>query len=59
MALNELLNDTLEKKESQVGEITFADHTYVAILTLLYTGEHVRSIVAVIRDMTEEKQLEK
>ncbi|EAC8513777.1 HAMP domain-containing protein [Listeria monocytogenes] len=59
VALNELLNDTLEKKESQVGEITFADHTYVAILTLLYTGEHVRSIVAVIRDMTEEKQLEK
>ncbi|MBC2072377.1 HAMP domain-containing protein [Listeria marthii] len=59
VALNDLLNDTLEKKESQVGEITFADRTYVAILTLLYTGEHVRSIVAVIRDMTEEKQLEK
>ncbi|MCB2563682.1 PAS domain-containing sensor histidine kinase, partial [Listeria monocytogenes] len=39
VALNELLNDTLEKKESQGGEITFADHTYVAILTLLYTGE--------------------
>lgn len=58
-ALNDLLNDTLDKKESQVGEITFSDRTYVAILTLLYTGEHVRSIVAVIRDMTEEKQLEK
>lgn len=59
VALDNLLNDTLEAKESQVGEITFADRTYVAILTLLYTGEHVRSIVAVIRDMTEEKQLEK
>ncbi|MBC2279959.1 cell wall metabolism sensor histidine kinase WalK [Listeria welshimeri] len=59
VALDDLLNETLDKKESQVGEITFADRTYVAILTLLYTGEHVRSVVAVIRDMTEEKQLEK
>lgn len=59
VALDDLLNETLNKKESQVGEITFADRTYVAILTLLYTGEHVRSVVAVIRDMTEEKQLEK
>lgn len=59
VALDNLLNETLDKKEPQVGEITFADRTYVAILTLLYTGEHVRSVVAVIRDMTEEKQLEK
>lgn len=57
--LEDMLDEILKTREEQVGEITFGDQTYVAILTLLYNGENVRSIVAVIRDMTEEKRLEK
>ncbi|WP_088809623.1 MULTISPECIES: ATP-binding protein [Listeria] len=57
--LEEMLDEILRSRDEQVGEITFGDQTYVAILTLLYNGENVRSIVAVIRDMTEEKRLEK
>ncbi len=57
--LEAMLDEILLSRDEQVGEITFGDQTYVAILTLLYNGENVRSIVAVIRDMTEEKRLEK
>lgn len=57
--LEDMLDEILKTRDEQVGEITFGDQTYVAILTLLYNGENVRSIVAVIRDMTEEKRLEK
>ncbi len=57
--LSRMLDQILEVQEEQVGEITFGDQTYVAILTLLYNGENIRSIVTVIRDVTEEKRLEK
>ncbi|MBC2282908.1 ATP-binding protein [Listeria booriae] len=57
--LDEMLSNIWETREEQVGEISFGDQTYVAILTLLYNGDDIRSIVTVIRDMTEEKRLEK
>ncbi|MBC1434684.1 ATP-binding protein [Paenilisteria rocourtiae] len=57
--LDQMLTNILEAREEQVGEIVFGDQTYVAILTLLYNGDDIRSIVTVIRDMTEEKRLEK
>ncbi|MBC1499484.1 cell wall metabolism sensor histidine kinase WalK [Listeria weihenstephanensis] len=57
--LDIMLTNILETREEQVGEIVFGDQTYVAILTLLYNGDDIRSIVTVIRDMTEEKRLEK
>ncbi|WP_163654231.1 ATP-binding protein [Listeria sp. PSOL-1] len=57
--LNTMLDAISKTQDEQVGEITFGDQTYVTILTLLYNGENVRSIVAVIRDVTEEKRLEK
>lgn len=57
--LDLMLTNILETREEQVGEIVFGDQTYVAILTLLYNGDDIRSIVTVIRDMTEEKRLEK
>ncbi|WP_239254562.1 ATP-binding protein [Listeria ilorinensis] len=57
--LSQMLDQILEVQEEQVGEITFGDQTYVAILTLLYNGDDIRSIVTVIRDVTEEKRLEK
>ncbi|EUJ43703.1 ATP-binding protein [Listeria riparia] len=57
--LDEMLSNIWKTREEQVGEISFGDQTYVAILTLLYNGDDIRSIVTVIRDMTEEKRLEK
>ncbi|MBC6314947.1 HAMP domain-containing sensor histidine kinase [Listeria grandensis] len=57
--LDVMLTNILETREEQVGDIVFGDQTYVAILTLLYNGDDIRSIVTVIRDMTEEKRLEK
>ncbi|EUJ32915.1 two-component sensor histidine kinase [Listeria floridensis FSL S10-1187] len=57
--LNDMLDEILKTREETVGEITFGGQTYVAILTLLYNGDNIRSIVTVIRDMTEEKRLEK
>lgn len=57
--LNQMLDEILSKRTETVGEISFGDQTFVAIMTLLYSGDNVRSIVTVIRDMTEEKRLEK
>ncbi|WP_167628733.1 ATP-binding protein [Listeria valentina] len=57
--LNQMLDEILNTQAETVGEITFDGQTFVAIMTLLYNGDNIRSIVTVIRDMTEEKRLEK
>lgn len=57
--LSELIAKAVEQKQEITGELTVDDKTYVAILTLLYDGTNIRSIVVVLRDMTEERRLEK
>ncbi|WP_041058065.1 ATP-binding protein [Jeotgalibacillus campisalis] len=57
--LQELLLRVMETDEEQVGEVTILGRTFVTILSPLYSGDLVRGAVAVIRDMTEERGLEK
>lgn len=57
--LSELLEEAITKKEETTGEISFGNKTYVAILTLLFNNDQVRSVIVVLRDMTEERKQEK
>ncbi|PPA71294.1 ATP-binding protein [Jeotgalibacillus proteolyticus] len=57
--LNELMLRVMETDEEQLGEVTIQGRTFVTILSPLYSGNLVRGAVAVIRDMTEERRLEK
>lgn len=60
MALEELLlQKVLETEMEQTGELTIQGRTYVIIVSPLYNQENVRGAVAVIRDMTEERRLDK
>src|SRR5699024_5728651 len=40
-------------------EVTLQGRSWVMIMTPLYDGSYVRGAVAVIRDMTEERQMDK
>lgn len=54
-----LLQKVLETEMEQTGEITIQGRTYVIIVSPLYNQESVRGAVVVIRDMTEERRLDK
>ncbi|MGE8204373.1 ATP-binding protein [Heyndrickxia sp. NPDC080065] len=54
-----LLQKVLETEMEQTGELTIQGHTYVIIVSPLYNQDSVRGAVAVIRDMTEERRLDK
>ncbi|TDL34701.1 HAMP domain-containing protein [Jeotgalibacillus sp. S-D1] len=55
----ELLLLVMETDEEQIGEVIFQGRTFVTIISPLYSGNVVRGAVAVIRDMTEERRLDK
>lgn len=55
----ELLLLVMETDEEQIGEVIFQGRTFVTIISPLYSGNLVRGAVAVIRDMTEERRLDK
>ncbi|MED0658549.1 ATP-binding protein [Bacillus smithii] len=58
--IQELLGKVFRREESeQIGELTVQGRTYVVIVSPLYSGETVRGAVAVVRDMTEERRLDK
>ncbi|HEY4553796.1 MAG TPA: ATP-binding protein [Bacillaceae bacterium] len=59
--LTELLDRVVETEKEQTGEIKIQGRYYVVIVSPLYTQnqESVRGAVAVIRDMTEERRLDK
>src|SRR5690625_3808536 len=57
--LKQILLKVLEEKNEIVEEITLNGRHWVLFITPLYDHNHIRGAVAVIRDMTEERQLDK
>lgn len=47
------------EEEQSVSEISVQGRTYVLLLTPLYTNGVIRGVVAILRDMTEERQTDK
>jgi len=57
--LKNLFQLSVETEQENIGEMTIGDHYWVVIVSPLYNNENIRGAVAVLRDMTEEKKLEK
>ncbi|KAA0550311.1 HAMP domain-containing protein [Bacillus sp. BGMRC 2118] len=57
--LKELFNRVVSFESEQSIEITFQGRTWVIVMSPLYNGSQIRGAVAVIRDMTEERRLDK
>ncbi len=55
----ELFNLAVNTEKEQVGEISIQGRFWVMIISPLYNHTYIRGAVAVIRDMTEERQLDK
>lgn len=51
--------NVLEEEQESVSEISVQGRTYVLLLTPLYTNGVIRGVVAILRDMTEERQTDK
>lgn len=57
--VDELFQIAVSTEQEQVGEISLQGRYWVVIMTPLYNNKFIRGAVAVIRDMTEERQLDK
>ncbi|EFI65982.1 MULTISPECIES: sensor histidine kinase ResE [Bacillus] len=57
--LVELFHLVVESEQQQVVEINLQKGNYVVLMTPLYNQTKIRGAVAVLRDMTEERRLEK
>ncbi|RIW33552.1 HAMP domain-containing protein [Bacillus salacetis] len=57
--LRELLEQVILLENEQTGEVSLQGRSYVVIVSPLYNEEYVRGAVAVVRDMTEERRLDK
>jgi two-component system, OmpR family, sensor histidine kinase ResE len=57
--LKELLEQVILLENEQTGEVSLQGRSYVVIVSPLYNEEYVRGAVAVVRDMTEERRLDK
>lgn len=55
----ELFQQAVNTEKEQVGEISIQGRFWVMIVSPLYDNKYIRGAVAVIRDMTEERQLDK
>jgi two-component system, OmpR family, sensor histidine kinase ResE len=55
----ELFQLAVSTEHEQVGEVSLQGRYWVVIMTPLYNNKFIRGAVAVIRDMTEERQLDK
>ncbi|MFE8695610.1 ATP-binding protein [Cytobacillus sp. FJAT-53684] len=55
----ELFKQAVNTEKEQVGEISIQGRFWVMIVSPLYDNKYIRGAVAVIRDMTEERQLDK
>lgn len=55
----ELFQMAVNTEKEQVGEITAQGRTWVIIVSPLYNKRFIRGAVAVVRDMTEERKLDK
>lgn len=54
-----LLDEVISKEHEAIDEISIQGRNYVIIMTPLYDQKFIRGAVAVIRDMTEERKLDK
>lgn len=57
--LNQLLQKVIQGEKEAIYEISLQGRDWVMIMTPLYDKNFVRGAVAVMRDMTEERQLDK
>ncbi|KGX92202.1 sensor histidine kinase [Pontibacillus halophilus JSM 076056 = DSM 19796] len=57
--LQQLLDQVVTAEEEGMAEYTIQGRSWVVIMTPLYNQSYVRGAVAVIRDMTEERRLDK
>ncbi|GLB58038.1 ATP-binding protein [Cytobacillus sp. NCCP-133] len=55
----ELFQLAVNTENEQVGEISIQGRSWVIIVSPLYNNKFIRGAVAVIRDMTEERKLDK
>ncbi|MDN3016662.1 ATP-binding protein [Paenibacillus sp. BSR1-1] len=55
----ELFQEAVDTEKEQVGEISLQGRHWVILVSPLYSNRFIRGAVAVLRDMTKEKQLEK
>lgn len=57
--LMNLFQLSVESEQEQIGEIKIGDHYWVIIVSPLYNNKNIRGAVAVLRNMTEERKLDK
>jgi two-component system, OmpR family, sensor histidine kinase ResE len=57
--LEELFQLVVSTEQEQISEISFQGRYWDIIMTPLYNNKFIRGAVAVIRDMTEERQMDK
>ncbi|WP_188453821.1 ATP-binding protein [Virgibacillus oceani] len=57
--LNMILQNVIQEEKEVLQEISVQGRNWVMIMTPLYDQKYVRGAVAVIRDMTEERRLDK
>lgn len=57
--LIQIFQDVIEGEKEVLREVSLQGRSWVMIMTPLYDGSIVRGAVAVIRDMTEERQMDK
>ncbi|RLQ95055.1 ATP-binding protein [Falsibacillus albus] len=55
----ELLKKVVDTEKEQTGEFSLQGRSYVVIVSPLYNQQNVRGAVVVVRDMSEERQLDK
>ena len=57
--LMNLFDQSGQMEKEQIGEITLQGHDWVLIVSPLYGSESIRGAVAIIRDMTDERKMDK
>ncbi|MBT2698896.1 HAMP domain-containing protein [Bacillus sp. ISL-40] len=55
----DLFQRAVDTEAEQMGEISFQGRHWVILVSPLYSNRFIRGAVAVLRDMTEERQLDK
>lgn len=55
----ELFQQAVDTETEQIGEISLQGRNWVILVSPLYSNQFIRGAVAVLRDMTEERKLEK
>ncbi|MFG6148653.1 ATP-binding protein [Halobacillus sp. B23F22_1] len=57
--MRKLFEKVIELEHEQMTEVMLQGRSWVIIMTPLYDQNHIRGAVAVLRDMTEERRLDK